>query len=128
MNKLLKLIIINFLFGGILVSGFAVITDKFSYGLGGNLLGALPIITTYMIFHAYVNDRAAATSNMLWQAVLGALVYIIFNISFILLYSSFKNVFASYFTALAIWVTCQIILIGCILPQFNIELLRKKAE
>ena len=128
MNKLLKLIIINFLFGGILVSGFAVITDKFSYGLGGNLLGALPIITTYMIFHAYINNRQSETNSMLWQAVLGALVYIIFNISFILLYSAFKNVFASYFTALAIWVTCQIILIGCILPQFNIELLRKKAE
>jgi len=128
MNKLLKLIIINFLFGGTLIAGFAVLSDRFNYGLSGNLLGALPIITTYMIFHAYINNRQSETNSMLWQAVFGAMVYIIFNISFILLYSAFKNVFSSYFTALAIWVVCQIILIGCILPQFDIELLRKKGE
>ena len=49
MNKLWKIILSNFFLGGFLVALIAVVSEKFSYGLCGNLLGSLPIVTTYMI-------------------------------------------------------------------------------
>ena len=128
MSKTLKNIIVNFLTGGVTIALFATIADKFNYGFVGNLIGSLPIITTYMIFHAYIKSNSPDTDtiSMLWQGVWGALIYIIFNIIFILIYKSLKNIVGSYFIAFAGWVLLQIILIVCILPQFGIKLLKNR--
>jgi len=126
MNKLLRISIINFFLGGFFVSLFAVLTEKFSYGLSGNLIGALPIITTYMIFYSYTMGKDKEIDSMLRNASLGAVVYIIFNIAFLCIFPYLKNIFGTYFIALAIWIVCQLLLIGCILPQFDIKLFTKK--
>lgn len=126
MNKLLRLSIINFFLGGFFIALFAVLTEKFTYGLSGNLIGALPIMTTYMIFYSYATGNAEEIDSMLRNGVFGAIVYIIFNISFILAVPCIKNIVGTYFIALAIWIMCQLLLIGCILPQFNIKLFSKK--
>jgi len=128
MNRTLKNIIVNFLAGGVAIALFTTIADIFNYGFVGNLIGSVPIITTYMIFHAYImsNSPDTDTISMLWQGIWGGLIYIIFNISFILIYKSLQNVIGSYFIALTVWVLCQIILIVCILPQFGIKLLKNR--
>jgi len=128
MNKLLRLSIINFFLGGFFVSLFATLTERYSYGLSGNLIGALPIMTTYLIFYSYVNGKNHDIDNLLQNASLGAMVYIIFNIAFLCIYPYIKNIYGTYFIALGIWIACQLLLIGCILPQFNIKLFSKKIK
>ena len=125
MNQLWKIILSNFLLGGFFVALLAVISQRFNNGLCGNLLGSLPIVTTYMIFYAYANSNIETTPSLIGNAIIGSIIYIIFNISYILIYKSCSNVFGSYFSALAIWIICQIILITLILPKFNIRLFKK---
>jgi hypothetical protein len=125
MNQLWKIILSNFLLGGFFVALLAVISQRFNNGLCGNLLGSLPIVTTYMIFYAYANSNIETTPSLIGNAIIGSIIYIIFNISYILIYKSCSNVFGSYFSALAIWIICQIILITLILPKFNVNLFKK---
>ena len=125
MNQVWKIILSNFFLGGFFVALLAVISHKFNSGLCGNLLGSLPIVTTYMIFYAYANSEVETTPNLIGHAAIGSIIYIIFNISYIAIYKSCTNVFGSYFAALTIWVICQIILIGLIFPKLNISLFKK---
>ena len=125
MNRILKLIIINFLLGGFAVAFFVTIAETVSYGLVGNLVGALPIMTTYMIFYSYLNSEKENTTSMVWQGSISAIIYIIFNVAFALIYPKLKNVYGSYFSALGIWLLCQIILIMYILPKCGVKLLIK---
>jgi hypothetical protein len=125
MNQLWKIILSNFFLGGFFVALLAVISQRFSNGLCGNLLGSLPIVTTYMIFYAYANSNVDTTPSLIGNAIIGSIIYIIFNISYIGIYKACSNVFGSYFSALAIWIVCQVILITMILPKFNIRLFKK---
>lgn len=115
MNKILKTLITNFILGGLVVSIICVIADTYSYNLAGNLVGALPLLTTYMIFYAYAKSQSTETiSNMIHNSSMAGVVYIIFCMSFAFIYPKLKSVYGSYFIALSIWILCQLILIYCI--------------
>lgn len=125
MNRLLKISLVNFLLGGFTIALFAFLAEVINYGLVGNLMGALPVLTTYMIFYSYTMSTAKNTTTIAWQGAISATIYIIFNISFAMIYPRLNNVFGSYFIALGIWIVCQAILILAILPKFGIKLLKK---
>ena len=125
MNRLLRTSLINFLSGGFTIAMFAVLAEVMNFGLVGNLMGALPILTTYMIFYSYATSTVSNTTTLAWQGAIAAIIYIIFNITFALVYPRINNVICSYFIALGVWIICQIILIFAILPKFGIKLLKK---
>ena len=125
MNKLLKLIIINFCVGGFFIALLAIAANKLNYGFMGNLLGSLPILTTYMVFFTHINGKDNEIQSIMKNAIIGVIVYVIFVIAFIGIYRCLPNVIATYFIALGIWILCQYILMKYILPAFNVKLLEK---
>ena len=129
MNELLRLVIINFFLGGFAIAFFTVIAELLNYGLVGNLVGSLPIMVTYMIFYSYMRlskeESLVKTTTLAWQGAISAVIYIIFNIVFALLYPRIKNIWGSYFIGIAVWILCQILLVLCILPRFDVKLFEK---